>query len=171
MLGLLRQNLNEWREISRLDDTYRSYSTVSADVLLMYGGRSDSDAVDLVVERLPLVLPHCEILCFPRLDHFGIERTAPEAVAAAVRDFFLVAKGRTAELTTAGRSGISSMQSQPRDIPEVVGVESPQRALPSDRARGHRHVDLAPPRSPHTSIEIRGHAGFVGTEGNAVRGR
>lgn len=88
MLGLLRQNANEWREIARLDDTYRHYDEVSADVLLMYGGRSDSEAVDLVVERLPTVLPHCETLSFPRLDHFGIERTAPRAVAKAVSDFF-----------------------------------------------------------------------------------
>jgi pimeloyl-ACP methyl ester carboxylesterase len=89
MLDLLRQNLNEWREITRLDNSYRNYHEVSADVLLMYGGRSDSRAVDLVVDRLPTILPHCQTLSFPRLDHFGIERTAPRQVARAVSDFFL----------------------------------------------------------------------------------
>jgi pimeloyl-ACP methyl ester carboxylesterase len=53
MLGLLRENLREWQEISRLDNSYPNYRDISAGVLLMYGGRSDSEAVDLVVERLP----------------------------------------------------------------------------------------------------------------------
>jgi pimeloyl-ACP methyl ester carboxylesterase len=88
MLGLLSQNLREWREIASLDDTYLNYREVFAGVLLMYGGRSDSEAVDLVVEHLPAVLPHSETLAFPRLDHFGIERTAPRDVAQAVSDYF-----------------------------------------------------------------------------------
>ena len=88
MLNLLGQNLREWREISRLDNTYQHYKEVSAQVLLMYGGKSDSTAVDLVVERLPAVLPRGETLMFPKLDHFGIERTAPREVAQAVGDYF-----------------------------------------------------------------------------------
>lgn len=88
MLGLLRQNLREWREIARLDNSYRNYHEVSAGVLLMYGGKSDSDAVTLVAGRLPAVLPHSEIMAFPMLDHFGIERTAPGEVAEAVSDYF-----------------------------------------------------------------------------------
>jgi pimeloyl-ACP methyl ester carboxylesterase len=88
MLRLLDQNLQEWREIARLDNTYRNYSEVSADVLLMSGGRSDSRAVNLVAERLPAVLTHAEAMVFPNLDHFGIERTAPREVARVVSDFF-----------------------------------------------------------------------------------
>jgi hypothetical protein len=88
MLGLLSQNLREWREIARLDNSHLNYREVSAGVLLMYGGRSDSKAVDLVVEHLPAVLPHARTLAFPRLDHFGIERTAPRDVAQAVSDYF-----------------------------------------------------------------------------------
>jgi pimeloyl-ACP methyl ester carboxylesterase len=88
MLRLLEQNLREWREISRLDNTYRNYRDVSADVLLMSGGRSDSRAVDLVAARLPEVLLHAETMVFPNLDHFGIERTAPREVAKAVGDYF-----------------------------------------------------------------------------------
>jgi pimeloyl-ACP methyl ester carboxylesterase len=89
MLGLLRQNLREWREIARLDNTYDHYREIAAGVLLMYGGRSDSTAVDLVVDRLPTVLPRSETKEFPRLDHFGIERTAPGEVAQVVSDYFL----------------------------------------------------------------------------------
>jgi pimeloyl-ACP methyl ester carboxylesterase len=88
MLGLLDQNLREWREIARLDNGYLSYGEVSAGVLLMYGGKSDSNAVDLVAARLPRVLPHTQIKVFPHLDHFGIERTAPREVAKAVGEYF-----------------------------------------------------------------------------------
>jgi pimeloyl-ACP methyl ester carboxylesterase len=88
MLSLLDQNLREWREIARLDNSYHNYREVNSDVLLMFGGRSDSKAVDLVVERLPGVLPHSQTVAFPKLDHFGIERTAPRDVAKAVGDYF-----------------------------------------------------------------------------------
>ncbi|HET9277338.1 MAG TPA: alpha/beta hydrolase [Flavitalea sp.] len=88
MLGLLQQNLYEWREIARLDGHYMDYREISATVLLLYGGRSDSRAVDLVIERLPAVIPHCETRVFPKLDHFGIERTAPREVAKVIGDFF-----------------------------------------------------------------------------------
>jgi len=89
MLNLLQQNIREWQEIARLDSTYENYRQVTAGVLLMYGGRSDSRAVDLVVTRLPSVLPSFEVKEFPRLDHFGIERTAPHEVAEVVGDYFL----------------------------------------------------------------------------------
>jgi pimeloyl-ACP methyl ester carboxylesterase len=88
MLGLLQQNLREWREIARLDGCYEIYREVSTAVLLLYGGRSESRAVDLVAERLPIVLPRCETKVFPKLDHFGIERTAPQVVAKVIGDFF-----------------------------------------------------------------------------------
>jgi pimeloyl-ACP methyl ester carboxylesterase len=89
MLNLLQENIREWREIARLDSTYEHYQQVTAPVLLMYGGRSDSRAVDLVVNRLPSVLAHLELKEFPRLDHFGIERTAPHEVAKVIGDYFL----------------------------------------------------------------------------------
>ena len=73
MLGLLRQNASEWREIARLDGSYRNYREIAASILLMYGGKSDSTALDLAMERLAAVLPHSETKEFPRLDHFGIE--------------------------------------------------------------------------------------------------
>lgn len=89
MLGLLHENAAEWREIARLDSSYEHYREIAAVVLLMYGGRSDSAAVNLATERLAAVIPRSETTEFPRLDHFGIERTAPREVAMAVADFFL----------------------------------------------------------------------------------
>ena len=88
MLALLEQNLLEWREIARLDSTFEAYSEIPGEVLLMYGGKSDSIAVDLLAARLPAVISHLEIKKFPALDHFGIERTAPSLVAGTVSDFF-----------------------------------------------------------------------------------
>ena len=88
MIGLLQQNLSEWREIIKLDGHYINYREISAAVLLLYGGRSDSRAVDLTIERLPTVIHHCETKVFPKLDHFGIERTAPEEVGKVIIDFF-----------------------------------------------------------------------------------
>jgi pimeloyl-ACP methyl ester carboxylesterase len=89
MLRLLHPNLREWREIARLDSSYEHYREIAAGVLLMFGGRSDSTAVTLAMERLAAILPRSETKEFPRLDHFGIERTAPREVAKAVTDYFL----------------------------------------------------------------------------------
>lgn len=88
MLSLLHQNAREWKEIARLDGSYENYREITAGVLLMYGGKSDSAAVNLVIERLPAIIPHCETKEFPELDHFGIERTAPREVAKVVSEFF-----------------------------------------------------------------------------------
>ena len=89
MLGLLQQNVREWREIARLDSRYEHYREIAAGVLLMYGGKSKSTAVTLAMEQLAAILPHSETKEFPTLDHFGIERTAPREVAKAVSDYFL----------------------------------------------------------------------------------
>jgi pimeloyl-ACP methyl ester carboxylesterase len=89
MLGLLQQNLREWREMARLDSSYENYHEIAGGVLLMYGGKSDSKAVTLAMERLAAILPHSETKEFPSLDHFGIEKTAPREVAKEVSDFFL----------------------------------------------------------------------------------
>jgi hypothetical protein len=89
MLDLLDQNLREWREIARLDSNCERYRDIASGVLLMYGGNSDSRAVTLAMQRLSAILPHSVTKEFPRLDHFGIERTAPREVAKAVSDYFL----------------------------------------------------------------------------------
>jgi pimeloyl-ACP methyl ester carboxylesterase len=89
MLGLLPENLREHQEVARLDSSYENYRTITARVLLMYGGKSDSTWVNLAMERLAAVLPHSETRAFPKLDHFGIDKKAPREVAHAVSSFFL----------------------------------------------------------------------------------
>ena len=88
MLGLLAENLREHREIARLDSTYRHYSEISADVLLLYGGKTGIGWVQLAIEQLATVLPHSQKQVFPRLNHFGIDKQAPEEVARAVSNYF-----------------------------------------------------------------------------------
>lgn len=75
-------------EVARNNSSFTK-NAVTAGVLLMHGGKSDSKAVTLGMERLATLLPHSETKEFPALDHFGIERTAPREVAEAVSDFFL----------------------------------------------------------------------------------
>jgi pimeloyl-ACP methyl ester carboxylesterase len=89
MLALLPENLREHREVARLDNSYENYRGISADVLLMYGGKSDSKWVDMAMAELGAVLPHSETKEFPTLDHFGIDKKAPREVATAVSDYFL----------------------------------------------------------------------------------
>jgi pimeloyl-ACP methyl ester carboxylesterase len=88
MFALLAQNLREHREVARLDNSCPNYREVIAGVLLMHGGRIDSGWVKLSMERLAQVLPQSETKEFPKLDHFGIDRKAPQEVARAVSDYF-----------------------------------------------------------------------------------
>lgn len=88
-LALLPEGLREHQEVVRLDNTYENYRAITADVLLMYGGKSDSSAVNLATERLTAVLPRSQTQEFPKLDHFGIDKKAPREVARAVGAFFL----------------------------------------------------------------------------------
>jgi pimeloyl-ACP methyl ester carboxylesterase len=88
-LSLLHESLREHREVARLDSSYENYREISADVLLMYGGKSDAVWVDTSMEQLAAVLPRSETKAFPKLNHFGIDKQAPEEVARAVSDFFL----------------------------------------------------------------------------------
>ena len=89
MLGLLPENLREHQEVARLDSSYENYREIPADVLLMYGGKSNVTWVDMSMERLAAVLPRSETKEFPKLDHFGIDKRAPREVAKAVSVYFL----------------------------------------------------------------------------------
>jgi hypothetical protein len=60
MLRLLAENLREHREIARLDSSYRHYQEISADVLLLKGGKSGISWVRLAIEQLATVLPHAD---------------------------------------------------------------------------------------------------------------
>ena len=89
MFGLLPENLREHQEVARLDSSYENYREIPAEVLLMYGGKSDSAWVNLAMKRLAAVLPRSETEEFPKLDHFGIDKKAPREVARFVSAFFL----------------------------------------------------------------------------------
>jgi pimeloyl-ACP methyl ester carboxylesterase len=89
MFSLLAQTLREHQEVARLDSSYENYREIPADVLLMYGGKSDSKWVDISMKQLATVLPHSETKECPKLDHFGIDKKAPQEVARAVSEFFL----------------------------------------------------------------------------------
>ncbi len=89
MLGLLSENLREHQEVARLDSSCENYQEIAADVLLMYGGKSNVAWVDRSMERLAAVLPRSETKEFPKLDHFGIDKRAPQEVARTVSEYFL----------------------------------------------------------------------------------
>jgi pimeloyl-ACP methyl ester carboxylesterase len=88
-LSLLHEGLREHLEVARLDSSYENYRAITADVLLMFGGKSASSWVNLAMERLAVVLPRSETQEFPKLDHFGIDKKAPQEVAGAVSAYFL----------------------------------------------------------------------------------
>src|SRR2546423_6863064 len=69
MLGLLPENLREHHEVARLDSSYENYREIAADVLLMYGGKSNTTWVDLSMERLAAILPRAEKNEVPKLHH------------------------------------------------------------------------------------------------------
>ena len=88
-LSLLQENLREHQEVAHLDSSSENYREIAAGVLLMYGEKSDLPWVHPAMERLTAVLPRSETKEFPRLDHFGIDKKAPQEVARAVSDYFL----------------------------------------------------------------------------------
>jgi pimeloyl-ACP methyl ester carboxylesterase len=90
MYGLLAANVREHEAIARLDGSTEDYREVSVPVLLMSGGKSGLPYVAPAIERLSEVLPAATTRVFPRLDHFGPDRTGPVEVARAVGEFFLV---------------------------------------------------------------------------------
>ena len=71
-----------------MDITYENYREVSADVLLLVGGKSDLPWVAATVEKLTDLLPGVLIKQFPNLNHFGPDQTGPREVAQVVKAHF-----------------------------------------------------------------------------------
>jgi pimeloyl-ACP methyl ester carboxylesterase len=134
MLGLLPETLREHREQARLDSSYGNYREISADVLLMHGGRTHINWVELAIERLATVLPHAERKEFPRLNHFGIDKQAPREVARAVSAYFLQREaGLVAyDPQTGGPSGPPTGVTQAARTMEVVDRQRPDLIAPVD---------------------------------------
>lgn len=96
LLSLLEQNLREHQEVARLDNTYTAYRVtayreISASVLLMYGGKGHALKTGETMRRPAAVLPRCDMRVFPKLDHFGIDKKAPQEVGRAVGTYLLEA--------------------------------------------------------------------------------
>jgi pimeloyl-ACP methyl ester carboxylesterase len=86
---LLDANLREHEEVGRLNDSYLNYREVSADVLLMAGGKSGLAWVAPAFDRLTRVLPSARVHTFPKLNHFGPDQKGPAEVADVVTPFLL----------------------------------------------------------------------------------
>jgi pimeloyl-ACP methyl ester carboxylesterase len=91
-LSLLHECLREHQEEARLDNSYKNYQEIAAGVLLMYGGKSDLPWINPTLERLTAVIPQSETQEFSKLNHFGIDKKAPQDVARAVCAYFLKAQ-------------------------------------------------------------------------------
>ena len=88
MLSLLPENLREHREIALLDGSVEHYREISAETLLLSGGKTGIGWIDVAMARLRAVIPSSRSTTFPALDHFGIDKKAPALVARAVDAFF-----------------------------------------------------------------------------------
>jgi pimeloyl-ACP methyl ester carboxylesterase len=87
MFNLLPANLREHQVIGQLDDSYRRYQRIKADVFAMCGGRSDLDWVAPAMRALVEALPSVVVRKFPKLDHFGPIKPGLLEVAQAVSSF------------------------------------------------------------------------------------
>lgn len=84
----LPANLREHQEVARLDNSYGNYKEVTAQTLLLFGGKSP-DSTRHTIDRLTQTLPSATTKEFPKLDHFGIDQKGSVEVAGTIRDFLL----------------------------------------------------------------------------------
>ncbi len=84
---LLPAAIREHAEAARLDNTYRHYRHITAEVLLMAGKDATATGAGRASQSLLPVLPKATLTAFPALDHFGPEKK-PKQVAEAVLAFF-----------------------------------------------------------------------------------
>ena len=87
-LALLETSLAEHEEVARLDDSYRNYAEVSAEVFVMVGEKTPGTWTDVAAAGLSEVLPRSGVKRFAELDHFAPDEKAPDIVGRALTDFF-----------------------------------------------------------------------------------
>ncbi|MEW9699886.1 alpha/beta fold hydrolase [Paenibacillus sp. SI8] len=86
---LLPENLNEHREVRRLENTFSNYQTVLADLLLLSGQKSPA-FVHQMIDVLDQTIAHTQTMKLPKLHHLSPENEhSPLVVARAVKDYFL----------------------------------------------------------------------------------
>ena len=87
MEGQLRENLNEYKEIGRLDSSYDNYGTINASTLLIAGEKSQ--VAVRTVTALHGTLPDSKLQIIPKIGHFApMDGHSPAAVAQQVRHHF-----------------------------------------------------------------------------------
>ena len=85
----LSANLNEHKEVRRLDSAFNNYKIIQAKVLLMAGKKSSLWA-QKTIQTLHDTISQSSTLILPSLDHFAPENGhAPVAVARQLKQFFV----------------------------------------------------------------------------------
>lgn len=74
-------------EVKKYAARVDAYSKVSAEALLLYGGKSPVH-LKKAIHKFESVLPHARTIMFPRLEHSG-PSTAPEQIGKALKEFFI----------------------------------------------------------------------------------
>jgi len=82
----LPANLYEHKEAVRLNNTYKNYSQISADVLFMAGGKSKNAIEE--ARRIAGIIQNATVKAYPTFDHFGIDKRGPKEIADEVAAFF-----------------------------------------------------------------------------------
>jgi pimeloyl-ACP methyl ester carboxylesterase len=87
MYDLLPANLREHQQIAIRDNTFPTYHEITAEVLLMSGGKSNLKWVNQALRVLKEVLPSSVSKEFPALNHFGPDQTGPAIIAKELINF------------------------------------------------------------------------------------
>lgn len=82
----LPANLYEHKEAVRLNNTYKNYSQVSAEVLFMAGGKSKSAIKE--AHQIAKIITKASVKAYPKFDHFGIDKRGPKEIADEIAKFF-----------------------------------------------------------------------------------
>jgi pimeloyl-ACP methyl ester carboxylesterase len=81
---LLSSNLEEHKEVGRLNDTFKNYADIQVQTLLLYGGKGQLS--EHLIRELSRTIPHILVKKFPRFDHFGLEKKTE--IAEEIKRFF-----------------------------------------------------------------------------------
>ncbi len=92
MFALLPANLREHQQIELRDNTFPAYHEITAEILLMSGGKSNLKWVNQAIRVLKEVLPLSLSKGFPTLNHFGPDQTGPAIIAEGLINFFFDVK-------------------------------------------------------------------------------
>jgi pimeloyl-ACP methyl ester carboxylesterase len=96
---LLDETIREHREAARAGNQPSRYTGIKTPVLFLAGKDISTTASGRAAQRLSDLLPHGTLNTFPKLDHFGMEKS-PVIVADAISPTFRAA---VAEDTTRAR--------------------------------------------------------------------